>query len=181
MITSIIIITPDPDEIQYNPNRPESYKRKMKYVTASRDGKVKIWNAFTMKLEMNGEITVVKDIWVTCVHYMTLSKRLIAASANRMISFYDLSSTQYMIPTSRIEGLVGIPLCLEYYRWPENNNDQKLETLLVGDDLGICHMYTFIQKDWHICQYKLESEYKTSQGGHVLSMECHKTKIKEDF
>ena len=56
-----------------------------------------------------------------------------------------------MIPTSRIEGLVGIPLCLEYYRWPDNNNDQKLETLLVGDDLGICHMYTFVSKDWHIC------------------------------
>lgn len=100
---------------------------------------------------MNGEITVVKDIWVTCIHYMTLSKRLIAASANRMISFYDLSSTQYNVPTSRIEGLVGIPLCLEYYRWPDNNNDSKLETLLVGDDLGICHMYTFISKDWHIC------------------------------
>ena len=63
-----------------------------------------------------------------------------------MISFYDLSSTQYNVPTSRIEGLVGIPLCLEYYRWPENNNDSKLETLLVGDDLGICHMYTLSQK-----------------------------------
>ena len=89
MITSIIIITPDPEEVTYKQNT-EHYKRKMKYVTASRDGKVKIWNAFTMKLESNGEITVVKDIWVTCVHYMTYSKRLIAASANRMISFYDL-------------------------------------------------------------------------------------------
>jgi len=45
----------------------------MKYVTGSRDGKIKIWNAFTMKLELNGAITVVKDIWVTCISYMTLS------------------------------------------------------------------------------------------------------------
>lgn len=123
MITAIHIILPNPSEITYNPERPEPYRRKMKYVTASRDGKVKIWNAFTMNLETNGEITVVKDIWVTCIHYMTMSERLIAGSANRMISFYDLKSTQNHIPTSRIEGLVGIPLCLEYYRWPENNND----------------------------------------------------------
>jgi len=159
MITSIYIITPDPEEMTYNPERPEPYRRKMKYVTASRDGKVKIWNAFTMKLELK-EIVVVKDIWVTCIHYMTLSKRLVAGSANRMISFYDLSSTQFNIPTSRIEGLVGIPLCIEYYRWPENNNDSNLETLLVGDDLGICHMYTIKSRDWHICTFKIEEQNK---------------------
>ena len=51
MITSIYIIHPDPEEITYNPDRPEPYRRKMKYVTAARDGKIKIWNAFTMKLE----------------------------------------------------------------------------------------------------------------------------------
>ena len=73
MITAIHIILPDPDLITYNPNRPEPYRRKMKYVTASRDGKDKIWNAFTMQLELNGVITVVKDIWVTCIHYMTQS------------------------------------------------------------------------------------------------------------
>ena len=95
MITAIIIITPDPAEITYNPARPEAYKRKMKYVTASRDGKVKIWNAFTMELDPNGIIPVVKDIWVTCIHYMTSCKKLVAGSANRMISFYDLTSTQY--------------------------------------------------------------------------------------
>jgi hypothetical protein len=73
MITSIYIILPDPVDITYNPDRPEPYRRKMKYVTGSRDGKIKIWNAFTMKLELNGAITVVKDIWVTCISYMTLS------------------------------------------------------------------------------------------------------------
>ena len=48
--------------------------------------------------------------------------------------------------------MVGIPLCLEYYKWPQNN-EGKLETLLVGDDLGICHMYNF-SKEWHFCEFK---------------------------
>jgi hypothetical protein len=39
-------------------------------------------------------ITVTKDVWVTCLIYMKGSKKLVAASANRMISFYDLNSTQ---------------------------------------------------------------------------------------
>ena len=160
MITSIFIILPNPEEVTYNPDRPEPYRRKMKYVTGSRDGKIKIWNAFTMKLELNGEITVVKDIWVTCISYMTLSLQLIAGSANRMISFYDLKNTQNHIPVSRIEGLVGIPLCLEYYQWPDNNNDSNLETILVGDDLGICHMYTIKESDWHICNFKIEEQEK---------------------
>lgn len=51
MITCIYIIHPNPEEITYDPERPEAYRRKMKYATASRDGKVKIWNAFTMELE----------------------------------------------------------------------------------------------------------------------------------
>ena len=77
-----------------------------------------------------------------------------------MISFYDLKNTQKPHPVSRIEGLVGIPLCLEYYQWPANNNDSNLETILVGDDLGICHMYTIKESDWHICNFKIEEQEK---------------------
>lgn len=75
------------------------------------------------------------------------------------ISFYDLSKTDYNKPVSRIENLVGIPLCLEYYRWPKNNNEDRLETLLVGDDLGIIHMYNFTSLDWHFCEYKQGSKH----------------------
>jgi len=120
----------------------------MKFVTSSRDGTVKIWSAHNLQHEMT--IKVTDGIWVTCTHYMQATKRLVAASADRMISFYDLASTNFNIPVSRIEGLVGIPLCMEYYRWPKNN-DGKFETLLVGDDLGICHMYNFTTPDWHSC------------------------------
>lgn len=52
--------------------------------------------------------------------------------------------------------MVAVPHCLEYYRTPEtlddvgldkknddNESKKPLEILLVGDDLGICHMYKF--------------------------------------
>jgi hypothetical protein len=32
---------------------------------------------------------------------------------------------------------------------------QKLETLLVGDDLGMCVKYDFTETDWHYCFYDL--------------------------
>ena len=63
------------------------------------------------------------------------------------------------MPSSRIEGLAGIPLCLDYYKWPLNfegkadNNDGHLETVFVGDDLGKIDLYHFTSTDWHVCQY----------------------------
>jgi hypothetical protein len=74
-----------------------------------------------------------------------------------MISFYDLNQTNYYTPVSRIENIVGVPLCIEYYPWPRNK-DARLESLLVGDDLGICHLYNFTSQDWHYCEYKLGSK-----------------------
>lgn len=164
MITCIIIIMPeDSSNLSH-----EQLKRNMKFVTSSRDGTVKLWK-HTGTLEMN--IKVTQDIWVTCIQYMTHSKRLVAASANRMISFYDLNSTNFNVPVSRIENLVGIPLCMEYYKWPKNN-EGKNETLLVGDDLGICHMYNFTSNEWHMCQYK-----KGSQDPNM----CHAKEIEKQF
>jgi WD40 repeat protein len=147
----------------------EQNKRKIKFVTSSRDGFVKVWHAHN--LQWYKTIKVTDNIWVTCTHYMTFTKRLAAASANRMISFYDIEGTNYNVPVSRIEGLVGIPLCMEYYPW-RKNNDGKYETLLVGDDLGICHMWNFTQADWHTCQYKMG----TKDANH-----CHKAKILDAF
>jgi len=49
---------------------------------------------------------------------MTKSKKLVACSANRMITFYDLDKNNFEVPYSRIEDLVGIPLCIEYHAFP---------------------------------------------------------------
>jgi len=133
-------------------------RKYIKYITSSRDGKVKIWNGLSMKCEFTINVS---EFWVTAITFMTLSKRLVCASANRTISFYELNMNNIKQPVSRIDNLDGIPLCLEYYRWPTNNNDGKLETLLVGDDLGICHMYNFTSKDWHYCEHKLGTRLPT--------------------
>ena len=73
---------------------------------------------------------------------MTRSKRLVCGAANRQITFYDLTSTNYFVPTSTIKDLVALPTCMEYYRWPEKT-EGKIETLLVGDSLGNVHKYDF--------------------------------------
>lgn len=88
-----------------------------------------------------------------------------------MISFYDLNQTNYYTPISRIENLVGVPLCLEYYPWPKNK-DGRYETLLVGDDLGICHLYNLTEAEWHYCEYKYGSKNCN---------ECHMKQIKENY
>lgn len=112
---------------------------------------------------------------------MTLSKRLVAASANRMISFYDLNQTNYYTPVSRIENLVGVPLCLEYYAWPKNK-DARIESILVGDDLGICHLYNFTATDWHYCEYKLGTKQQVrSHITKFLKNECHQHEIEDRF
>ena len=46
---------------------------------------------------------------------------------------------------------------IRYYMWPKNK-ENKLETLLVGDDLGICHMYNFTSLEWHYCEFKRGSK-----------------------
>lgn len=56
MITDIIIIPPDIPEKELEELRKkkktDQIRRKMKYVTAGRDGKVKIWNGLTMENEL---------------------------------------------------------------------------------------------------------------------------------
>ena len=102
---------------------------------------------------------------------MTRSKRLVCGAANRQITFYDLTSTNYFVPTSTIKDLVALPTCMEYYRWPEKT-EGKIETLLVGDSLGNVHKYDFKQDDWHICSYDPDP---------TKVNECHNKEIKEKF
>ena len=61
---------------------------------------------------------------------------------------------------------------MEYYSWNKKEVENRLETLLVGDDLGICHMYTFQKEDWHSCEYKQ---------GTAHPMICHKKEIEQNY
>lgn len=138
-------------------------KRKyMKFVTGDTEGTIKIWNGVHLRFEFDIKVS---NYMVMAMTFMTLSKRLVVATADRMISFYEMNagSRRNKTPTSRIENLVAVPLCLEYYRKKEQEGqpqkqkgDSKdkewLEKLLVGDDLGIISMYSF-SKTWHICKW----------------------------
>lgn len=116
-------------------------------------------------LRYKAEIQVSK-YWVTAMSFMTASKRLAVATSDRMISFYDFNSiTPNNQPLkSRIENLLGMPNCLEYIQHKDPNDPsiakknqqtqdnkkkgsieglEKIETLLMGDDLGFIHMYDF--------------------------------------
>ena len=151
--------------------KPQNNKASMKYITGSRDGTVKIWNPLLMQIEKT--IKVTNNVWITSLTYMTRSKKLVVGTANRMISFYDMQVSepkplkpsetllekQFFKPYSRIEGLVGVPHCLDYYEWPltwegkPDNVDGYFETLFVGNDLGIIDLYHFTSREWHVCHY----------------------------
>ena len=82
---------------------------------------------------------------------------------------------------SKIENMLAIPLCLEYYRWTttsyiDDDDDEplkhdqkqpqrKLETLLVGDDLGILHKYDFTSENWHWCHFDAKKFKKDRETG----------------
>jgi len=121
---------------------------------------------------------------VLAITFMSHSKRLVAASADRKISFYEVVNGQKFSLTtcSKIENLLAIPLCLEYHRWTsisfidddivteekgkdeKSSGRQKLETLLVGDDLGIITKYDFTKTDWHYCHFDPKKFRKDEKG-----------------
>jgi WD40 repeat protein len=91
-------------------------KRKyIKFVTGDIDGTIKMWNGIQLNFDMEIKVS---DHAVTAMTFMTLSKRLVVATLDRMISFYEINagSRRNKIPTSRIENMVAVPLCLEYHR-----------------------------------------------------------------
>ena len=141
---------------------------------------------------------------VLAIVFMTRSKRLAVATADRRISFYELNNGQKFVlnTVSRIEGLLGVPLCMEYYHWKttsyideeivieekecadEKAPDRvKKETLLVGDDLGIVIKYDFTMENWHWCHFNNE-DAKPSKGMYknsAISDYCCNHELEADY
>jgi WD40 repeat protein len=173
MITCIYVWMPDEDysmdtlEIDDGTGKQGDAKKTevrktIQYITSSRDGRVKIWNAKTLRADKTINVS---KYWVNCIQYMTKSQILVAACADRSLKFYDISLTNVNTPVSIISELDGLPLCMDYF----TKSKQGLETLVVGDDLGICHMYDF-KHDWHSCEWKIKTNDDTC---------CHIKEIKE--
>ena len=161
-ITCMIVLKPedlsDISSKRETPITSSEYRKQVKFATGSADGQVKIWAGMALHNEMTIKVS---DYSVTSIAWMTYSKKLVVATTNRMISFYEINpnNRQNTKVYSRFENLVAVPLCMEYYRWPQNSEtnkntpQEKYETLLVGDDLGIIHKYDF-DKFWHHCEFK---------------------------
>ena len=160
-ITCMLIIKPE-DLIEPNKNNPSGktsvneYKKNVKFVTGSSDGIVKVWTGMRLKYEFDLEVSKYP---VTALAWMKVSKYLVVATSDRMISFFHLNHMK-RVPVQRIEDLVAVPLCLEYVKHKTigldvaNERDKPIETLLWGDDLGIITMYNFMTTDWKIQSYK---------------------------
>jgi WD40 repeat protein len=160
MVTCILVLTPeaegkskfsaDDEEEKDEEEKDEVVegRKLIKYITSSRDGTIKIWNGNSTKCSLT--ITVGK-YWVNCIQYMTKSKRLVAACADRTLKFYDLILTNVNLPVSEIADFEGLPLCMDYFI----KSKQDLETLVIGDDLGICYMYDF-SPAWHSCEWRMD-------------------------
>jgi WD40 repeat protein len=76
-------------------------RKYIKFVTGDIDGTIKIWNGIRLKYEMDIKVS---DHAVTALAFMTLSKRLVVATLDRMISFYEITAgnRRNKTPTSRI-------------------------------------------------------------------------------
>ena len=128
-ITCLIILKPedltDPPKHGREKISSAEYRKNVKFASGAADGTVKIWAGMHLRYEMT--IKVVEKYSVTAITFMTLSKKLVVATMNRMISFYEINSNnrQNIQPYSRFENLVAVPLCLEYYRWPETSETNK--------------------------------------------------------
>lgn len=113
------------------------------YLTASKDGSVRTWNANTMAFQST--ITTGKN-WITDCCVMRRSNRLAVASMNRTLGIYDLGSSQLIGEITEYSKRQCIPLCLEYVEKPADDR----EALVIGDDTGGITVMT-CSSQWMAC------------------------------
>lgn len=113
------------------------------YLTASKDGSVRTWNANTMAFQ--SLITTGKN-WITDCCVMRRSNRLAVSSMNRTLGIYDLNSNQLIGEINEYSKKQCIPLCLEYVEKPADDR----EALVVGDDTGGITVMT-CSNQWMAC------------------------------
>jgi WD40 repeat protein len=98
-ITSIVVLYPedmaDSSRQEFLNKKSPEYIKQIKYVTASSDGMVKIWKEGGRFLEQELKVS---SYYVMATCFMSYSKRLVAATADRMISFYKIQNGQRFDP-----------------------------------------------------------------------------------
>lgn len=145
MINSIAIIYDSASNGPNNAERTGSEKGTKRFVTAGRDGFIKVWNP---NLTLHRAVNVGQhSSWLSSCCWMPKSKRLAVASSCFSIYFYDSSfSVQAAGPIAHLVHNEGTPLCLGYTESNETDGSEK-EILMVGDDNGCVTVYPMDQ-DW---------------------------------
>eukprot|EP00931_Biecheleriopsis_adriatica_P049577 TRINITY_DN28689_c0_g2_i1.p1 TRINITY_DN28689_c0_g2~~TRINITY_DN28689_c0_g2_i1.p1 ORF type:complete len:1101 (-),score=248.22 TRINITY_DN28689_c0_g2_i1:96-3398(-) len=109
-----------------------------RYVTAGRDGLVKVWHP---NLTLHRAIDVGQTTsWLSACCWMPKSRKLAVASSSFRIYFYDSTFS----PLTHIDHKEGTPLCLGNNGSHESKSSEK-EILMVGDDNGYVTVYPM---DW---------------------------------
>jgi len=77
------------------------------YVTGSKDGTLKLWNAETMQYVRT--ITFSLCSWVNALTYLPSSDLLVACGMDRHIAFYDLTAVvvNELLPVGRVKGMAS--------------------------------------------------------------------------
>ena len=96
-ITSILVLYP---EDMAEPSRQpgfvkgtKEYRNHIKFLSGSQDGTVKVWGGPSLTWEQTIEVSCKpKEYMVLAIAFMKHSKRLVAASADRKISFFEVTN-----------------------------------------------------------------------------------------
>lgn len=113
------------------------------YLTTSKDGSVRTWNATSLAPQ---QILASGRDWITDCCVMKRSNRLAISSMDRTLSFYDLNSGQFIGDLVDYSKRQCIPLCLAYVERPSDNR----EAVVVGDDTGGISILA-CSDQWQMC------------------------------
>lgn len=138
MINSIIVVS-DAGDGANSGNGKGPLRR---YVTAGRDGVVKVWNP-NLQLHRSIDVAGGHKSWLSSCCWMNKSRRLAIASSRFKIYFYDSSFNNTAL--GHIEHKEGTPLCLGYHE--SNESNAQNEMLMVGDTSGCVTVYP-LTEDW---------------------------------
>jgi len=114
-----------------------------RYVTAGRDGIVKVWFP-TLTLQRAIDVGQRRS-WLSSCCWMPKSRHLAVASSSFKIYFYDSSFSP--TPVAHIAHNEGTPLCLGYTEPSYESDGREKEILMVGDNNGYVTVYP-MDDDW---------------------------------
>lgn len=103
-----------------------------KYVTVSKDGSVKFWNAKDFSL-----IKVVSEGsgWITDVKLLPKTQRMVTGSFKRVLKLYDTQHSLGEVIGSK--DMEHAPLCIDAFY----SDRYRREFIVVGDVCGLVHMF----------------------------------------